>query len=64
MNRLVANGVAVVMVSSELLEIFGISHRILVLHEGEITGEFTRAEATSEKIMLAATGNASLRRPG
>ena len=55
MNRLVADGVAVVMVSSELPEILGMSHRILVLHEGRITGEFTRAEATPEKIMFAAT---------
>lgn len=57
MNRLVADGVAVVMVSSELPEILGMSHRILVLHEGRITGEFTRAEATPEKIMFAATGH-------
>jgi len=58
MNKLVADGVAVVMVSSELPEILGMSHRIIVLHEGEITGEFTRKEATPEKIMLAATGHA------
>jgi D-xylose transport system ATP-binding protein len=56
MNKLVREGVAVVMVSSELPEILGMSHRILVLHEGEITGEFLREEATQEKIMLAATG--------
>jgi D-xylose transport system ATP-binding protein len=56
MNKLVRDGVAVVMVSSELPEILGMSHRILVLHEGEITGEFSREEATPEKIMLAATG--------
>ncbi|MDZ7364023.1 MAG: ATP-binding cassette domain-containing protein [candidate division KSB1 bacterium] len=56
MNKLVRDGVAVVMVSSELPEILGMSHRILVLHEGEITGEFLREEATPEKIMLAATG--------
>jgi ABC-type sugar transport system ATPase subunit len=57
MNKLVRDGVAVVMVSSELSEILGMSHRILVLHEGEITGEFSREEATPEKIMLAATGH-------
>jgi len=57
MNQLVRDGVAVVMVSSELPEILGMSHRILVLHEGEITGEFSREEATPEKIMLAATGH-------
>jgi D-xylose transport system ATP-binding protein len=58
MNKLVREGVAVVMVSSELPEILGMSHRILVLHEGEITGEFSREAATPEKIMLAATGHA------
>ncbi len=57
MNKLVRDGVAVVMVSSELPEILGMSHRILVLHEGEITGEFSREAATPEKIMLAATGH-------
>jgi D-xylose transport system ATP-binding protein len=56
MNKLVRDGVAVVMVSSELPEILGMSHRILVLHEGEITGEFSREAATPEKVMLAATG--------
>jgi len=36
------------------------SHRILVLHEGEITGEFSCEEATPEKIMLAATGQSPM----
>jgi ribose transport system ATP-binding protein len=35
----------------------GLSDRILVLHEGKMTGEFTRDEATPEKVMAAATGN-------
>lgn len=55
-NKLAASGLAVVMVSSELPEVLGLSDRILVLHEGKVTGEFTRAEATSEKVMFAATG--------
>ncbi len=54
-NKLAASGLAVVMVSSELPEVLGLSDRILVLHEGKVTGEFTRAEATSEKVMAAAT---------
>ena len=49
-------GNAVIMVSSELPEILGVSDRILVVHEGQITGEFTRKEATEEKIMQAAVG--------
>ncbi len=45
------------MVSSELPEIMGLSDRILVLHEGKLTGEFIKSEATPEKVMAAATGN-------
>ncbi len=55
-NKLAASGLAVVMVSSELPEVLGLSDRILVLHEGKVTGEFSREEATSEKVMHAATG--------
>jgi ABC-type sugar transport system ATPase subunit len=43
------------MISSELPEIIGMSDRILVMCEGNLTGEFSRAEATQEKIMKAAT---------
>lgn len=57
-NRLAASGLAVVMVSSELPEILGLSDRIIVLHEGKLTGEFTRQEATAEKVMAAATASA------
>jgi ribose transport system ATP-binding protein len=56
MNELAAEGVAIVMISSELPEILGMSDRILVMHEGRITGELARAEATQEKIMHLATG--------
>jgi ribose transport system ATP-binding protein len=56
MNRLAANGVAILMISSELPEVLGMSDRVLVMHEGKLTGEFTREEATQEKIMLCATG--------
>ncbi len=55
-NRLAKEGLAIVMVSSELPEVMGLSDRILVLHEGKLTGEFTRTEATPEKVMTAATG--------
>lgn len=56
MNALALQGVAILMISSELPEVLGMSDRILVMHEGKITGEFTREEATQEKIMLCATG--------
>ncbi len=56
-NELVGKNIAVIMISSELPEILGISDRIIVVHEGEITDELTYAEATEERIMLAATGS-------
>lgn len=55
-NRLTAEGKAVLLVSSELPELIGMSDRILMLHEGRIGGEFTRAEATQERLMAAAMG--------
>jgi D-xylose transport system ATP-binding protein len=56
MNNLAEEGVAIIMISSELPEILGMSDRILVMHEGECTGILDRAEATQEKIMALATG--------
>ena len=56
-NKLAKEGLAIVLVSSELPEVLGLSDRVLVLHEGKLTGEFTRKEATPEKVMHAATGN-------
>ncbi|MDQ3634880.1 MAG: xylose ABC transporter ATP-binding protein [Acidobacteriota bacterium] len=55
-NELAKQGLAIVMVSSELPEVLGLSDRILVLHEGHLTGEFSKVEATPEKVMAAATG--------
>ena len=55
-NNLAKTGLAIVLVSSELPEVLGLSDRILVLHEGKISGTFTRTEATPEKVMAAATG--------
>lgn len=49
MNELVQQGVGIVLISSELPEVLGMSDRILVMCEGEITGEFTREEATQKK---------------
>ena len=55
-NKLAQDGLAIVLVSSELPEVLGLSDRILVLHEGKLSGAFTRIEATPEKVMAAATG--------
>ena len=49
--------VMLVLVSSELPEVLGLSDRVLVLHEGRVTGEFKRAEATPEAVMACATGH-------
>ena len=57
-NRLARTGLAIVLVSSELPEVLGLSDRILVLHEGHMTGEFSRASASPERVMAAATGSA------
>jgi ABC-type sugar transport system ATPase subunit len=57
-NRLAREGLAIVLVSSELPEVLGLSDRVLVLHEGRITGEFTRTQATPEAVMACATGHA------
>jgi ABC-type sugar transport system ATPase subunit len=56
MNELVEHGVAIVMISSELPEVLGMSDRILVLHEGRLTGDLPWQEATQEKCMYYATG--------
>jgi rhamnose transport system ATP-binding protein len=60
MSELAAQGIAILMISSELPEVLGMSDRILVMREGRITGEFTRSEATQEKLMMAATGTVAV----
>lgn len=55
LNELVAQGKSIIMISSELPEILRMSHRILVMCEGRISGELTSTEATQEKIMTFAT---------
>lgn len=56
MSKLAQEGKAIIMISSELPEILGMSDRIIVMHEGRITGEFLREEASQDKIMMYATG--------
>ncbi|WP_440896467.1 xylose ABC transporter ATP-binding protein [Amphibacillus sp. Q70] len=54
-NELAQQGVGIIVISSELPEVLGMSDRIIVMSEGNITGELTRKEATQEKIMKYAT---------
>jgi rhamnose transport system ATP-binding protein len=56
MSQLAADGVAVLMVSSELPEVLGMADRVLVMREGRIVAEIPRAEATEETVMYAAMG--------
>ncbi|MEO6786748.1 MAG: D-xylose ABC transporter ATP-binding protein, partial [Chthoniobacteraceae bacterium] len=55
MNELVAQGKAIVMISSELPEVLGMADRILVMHDGRVTGEIADARlATQEQVMQLA----------
>jgi D-xylose transport system ATP-binding protein len=63
-NRLTATGCAVLLVSSELPELIGMSDRILMLHAGTIGGRFARPEATPEALMRAALGAVPVARAG
>jgi putative multiple sugar transport system ATP-binding protein len=55
MNRLVEQGMSIIMISSELPEILGMSDRVYIVSGGRITGEMSIEEATQEKIMQKAT---------
>jgi rhamnose transport system ATP-binding protein len=55
-SDLAAKGLAIILISSELPEVLGMSDRVLVMHEGHLTAMFNRAEADQEKVMFAATG--------
>ena len=56
MNRLAKEGMAVIMISSEMPELLGMSDRILVMHEGEITGELSKEDASQVRILELASG--------
>ena len=55
MSKLAMEGIAILMISSELPEVLGMSDRVLVMREGRLTAQLTRAEATQEKILHYAT---------
>ncbi len=63
MGELVKRGAAILMISSELPEILGMSDRVIVMREGRIAAEFTRAEASQEKILSCALGSAPAQQP-
>jgi ABC-type sugar transport system ATPase subunit len=56
MNRLTARGAGIIMISSELPELLGMSDRILVMYRGRIQAELDRAEASEERVLTAALG--------
>ncbi len=56
MTKLVQAGKAVIMISSEMPEVLGMSDRVLVMHEGDLVGELPREEADQEKILMLASG--------
>jgi rhamnose transport system ATP-binding protein len=64
MGELASQGMAILMISSELPEVLAMSDRILVMREGRLVGEFSRSEANAETIMAAATGQLMEGGPG
>jgi ribose transport system ATP-binding protein len=58
MSDLAAGGMAILMISSELPEILGMSDRIYVMRSGAVAGELSRAEATQERLLTLALGEA------
>ena len=59
MSELAGQGLAILMISSELPEVLGMSDRIIVMSEGRMTGEFRRGEVTQEQIMAAAVSRSA-----
>ena len=58
MNRLTSAGLGILMISSDLPEVLGMSDRIVVMREGRTVGQFTRADATAERVMAMAAAAA------
>jgi ABC-type sugar transport system ATPase subunit len=56
MERLASQGVAILVISSEMLEVLGIADRILVMHDGRISGELSKEQFSEEAVVHLATG--------
>ena len=56
MNSLVESGKSILMISSEMEELLGMSDRIIVLHEGRVSGELQREEFSQDKVLELASG--------
>ncbi|GAB4542878.1 MAG: sugar ABC transporter ATP-binding protein [Anaerolineae bacterium] len=56
LESLARQGLAILLVSSDMQEVLSVSHRILTMYKGQLTGEFSRTEATEEKLLHAAAG--------
>ena len=56
LEDLAAHGLAILMVSSDIQEVLSVSHRILTMYKGRLTGEFSQAEASQENLLHAAAG--------
>ena len=56
LRNLANEGIAVVVVLSDMIELLGLCDRVIVMYEGRISKVFTSQEATEEKIMMAASG--------
>jgi ABC-type sugar transport system ATPase subunit len=59
MNRLTARGAGILMISSELPEVLGMSDRILVMRQGRIVAEMDAADASQEQVLRAALGQSA-----
>jgi ABC-type sugar transport system ATPase subunit len=59
LQTLARQGLAILLVSSDMQEVLSVSHRILTMYKGRVTGEFLAREATQEKLLHAAAGGES-----
>jgi len=59
-NKFKQDGLSIILISSEMPEVLGMSDRILVMHEGRISGEFSRENATQERLLAAAIGKSAV----
>ena len=62
-SHLATQGMAILLITSELPEVLGMADRVLVMHEGRVSGEFDRRDADQERIMFAATGQVAAGAP-